>query len=323
MKRKKLGAIVFMASLGFTAFAMTSEPNYRSMKYTPRSQEEAIAWQKELRAKLFHILKLDELIALKTPIPFEAKTLLSEDKGKYTKQELEINSTAGRRISLIVTLPQKSDSPCPAVVCVHGHGGSRAIVYDASSIYKGFATSLAENGFVTISTEVGQHEVYEKNRILMGERLWDLIRCVDYLESLQEVDKKRIGCAGLSLGGEMTMWLAAMDERIKAAVSAGFLTVMDQMEQNHCLCWKFEGLRELVDFADIYSLIAPRFLLCQNGLKEGPKDFYVPIARDAMQEIKQIFQDFGQPYRAILDVHPGGHEINLPVLMAFFERNLK
>jgi len=323
MKRKNHCAIVFLAYLGFTAIATADEPNYRSMKYTPRSQEEAVAWQKELRAKLFHILKMDDLVALKTPISFDANTLSSEDMGKYTKQEIEINSTAGRRISLIVTLPKKADSPCPAVVCIHGHGGSRAIVYDASSIYKGFATSLAEDGFATIATDVGQHEVYEKTRILMGERLRDLMRCVDYLESLKEVDKSRIGCAGLSLGGEMTMWLAAMDERIMAAVSAGFLTVMDQMEQNHCLCWKSEGLRELVDYADIYSLIAPRYLLCQNGLKEGPKDFYVPIARDAMQEIKQIYQDFGQPYRAILDVHPGGHEIDLPVLMAFFERNLK
>lgn len=46
----------------------------------------------------------------------------------------------------------------------------------------------------------------------------------------------------------MAMWLAAMDTRVKASVSAGFLTVMDQMERQHCLCWKFDGIRELVDF---------------------------------------------------------------------------
>jgi len=49
------------------------------------------------------------------------------------------------------------------------------------SIYRGFATALAEKGVVTISTDVGQHEVYEAGRLLMGERLWDLMRCVDYL----------------------------------------------------------------------------------------------------------------------------------------------
>jgi esterase/lipase len=155
----------------------------------------------------------------------------------------------------------------------------------------------------------------------MAERLWDLIRCVDYLESMPEVDRSRIGCAGLSLGGEMAMWLGAMDERIAATISAGFLTTMDHMEQNHCMCWKFEGLRELVDYADIDSLIAPRPLQCQNGMLEPPSQFYVPLARQAMKEIKLIYRDLGKPENAALDVHEGGHEIDLPELLSFFEKH--
>jgi len=50
----------------------------------------------------------------------------------------------------------------------------------------------------------------------MGERLWDAMRCIDYLESLSQIDKKRIGCAGLSLGGEITMWLGAMDQPLSS-----------------------------------------------------------------------------------------------------------
>ena len=156
----------------------------------------------------------------------------------------------------------------------------------------------------------------------MGERLWDLMRCVDYLESLPQVDKSRIGCAGLSLGGEMAMWLGAMDERIAATVSAGFLTTMDHMEQNHCMCWKFDGLRELVDFADIYSLTAPRPLQCQNGLQEPPSQFYVPLARQAMEEIRTIYDDTGKPENVALDVHNEGHVIDLPALVYFLDKHL-
>ncbi len=173
---------------------------------------------------------------------------------------------------------------------------------------------------MTISTTVSQHDVREEGRLLMGERLWDLMRCVDYLESLPQVDKSRIGCAGLSLGGEMAMWLGAMDERIAATVSAGFLTTMDHMEQNHCLCWKFDGLRELVDFADIYSLIAPRPLQCQNGLQEPPSQFYVPLAREAMKEVRAAYDDTGKPENVTLDVHGEGHVIDLPALMFFFRQ---
>jgi hypothetical protein len=155
----------------------------------------------------------------------------------------------------------------------------------------------------------------------MGERLWDLIRCVDYLETLGEVDKSRIGCAGLSLGGEMSMYLAAMDQRISAAVSSGFLTVMDQMEYKHCRCWIFPGLRELVDFTDIFSLIAPRPLQCQNGLAEPPTAFIVPLARRAMKEIKIIYDDFDKTDNAELSVHKEGHVIDLASLTSFFEKH--
>jgi len=131
------------------------------------------------------------------------------------------------------------------------------------------------------------------------------------------------GCAGLSLGGKMAMWLGAMDERIAAEVSAGFLTTMDAMEQNHCMCWKFDGLRELVDYADIYSLTAPRPLECQNGLLEPLSQFYVPRARQAMEEVRLIYCDMDRPEDVALDVHAEGHVIDLPALMYFFEKYLR
>ncbi len=311
-------SIVLFLLAAVLSFNRSHASELRTMKYTHRSAEQAIAWQKELRSRLFHILKLDDLIQRRIPAAPNATEISKEDRENHVFKEMEIDSTPGRRIKILVTVPTSGKAPYPAVVCIHGHGGDRYIVHDSQSIYKGFATVLARNGFVTIAVDVGQHEVYEKNRILMGERLWDLMRCVDYLESMPEVDRKRIGCAGLSLGGEMAMWLGAMDERIAATVSSGFLTVMDQMEQNHCMCWKFDGLRELVDYTDIYSLIAPRPLQCQNGLKEGPNDFFVPIARKAMKEIQLIYADFGRKTRAVLDVHEGGHEIDLPSLLNFF-----
>ena len=182
---------------------------------------------------------------------------------------------------------------------------------------------MAQHGFVAIATDVGQHEVYEKGRTLMGERLWDLMRCVDYLEALPEVDAQRMACAGLSLGGEMAMWLGAMDLRMAATVSAGFLTMMDQMEENHCMCWKFEGLRALVDFPDIYALTAPRALQCQNGRKEPPTQFTVALAQEALRQIQPIYEDLGVPERVVLHAHDGGHEIDLDALLAFLTGHLK
>ena len=306
----------------FTGSAVAGEGALRSMKYTPRAKREAVVWQKDVRAKLIELLNMGDLVFAKKEIPFAAKTVSSEEREQYLFEEMEINSTPSRRIQIVVTRPKNRKGPRPAVLCVAGHGGTRYSCYQPGKGYFQFGHLLAEKGYVTMSTKVSQHEVYEEGRTLMGERLWDLMRCVDYLTSLEEVDRERIGCAGKSLGGEMVMWLAATDERMKATVSAGFLTKMDQMEQNHCMCWKFTGLRELVDFADIYSLTAPRALLCQNGLKEPPSQFPVPIAREALKEIQLIYQDFGQPENVALVAHEGGHVIDVPSLIAFFEKHL-
>jgi len=315
-------AAVCFSTACFSAVALTQESNLRTMKYTSRSADAARQWQREVRARLSPLLKLDDLVVGRARIALDPRVIRIEDKDTYEQREIEFNTTPQRRIRILVTVPKNLKGPCPAVVCIPGHGGNRRSVHDKQSAYKGFAAELAAKGYVTVSADVGQHKVYQANRTLMGERLWDLMRCVDYLVAMPDVDSKRIGCAGLSLGGEMAMWLGGMDTRIAATISAGFLTRMDQLEQNHCMCWKFAGLRELVDFADIYALAAPRALLCQNGAKERPSQFPPAIAQKAMTEIQVIYADTGKPHDVALLVHDGGHEIDLPSLLEFFDKHL-
>lgn len=320
--------IVALATVAATASELRTLPEKSG------SPAEIVAWQKNLRAKLTKLLKIEDPIASGAKIPFDPKQVNAWDMGDYVAKKMTIRSTAERAITVVITLPKSSAGPLPAVVCIGGHGSDLYSTYTSekpfvdgaptgNTIYKGFAAELARKGYVTISTVVSQHEIYEPGRTLMGERLWDLMRCVSYLCALPEVNKSRIGCAGLSLGGEMTMWLAAMDTRIAAANSSGFLTVMDQMEKGHCMCWKFDGLRELVDYADIYALIAPRPLECQNGRKEPPGSFTPALAEKAMGEIRPIYASFNRPSNVTLDIHDGAHEIDLPALLAFFDKHMK
>ena len=312
---------VLLTVLGFGC-SNGADTTLRSMKYSTRSPEKALAWQRNLRGKLFGLLEIDDLVSRSAPAAFHTKTLSIEQKDGYEFRDLEIDSTPSRRIKIAVTIPTNTKGPFPVVIVVDGHSGTRLSCYGTGGNHS-YASILAKSGYVTISTRVSQHKAQEESRTLMGERLWDLMRCVDYAASLGEVDPQRIGCAGLSLGGEMTMWLGAMDERIQATLSSGFLTKMAQIDQGHCMCWDFPGLRERVDFADIYSLIAPRPLLCQNGLNEKPTWFAVPIAREAIQEIKVIYTDMGSPENVSLVAHKGGHEIDLPSLQTFFDTQLK
>ncbi|MGC8738922.1 MAG: alpha/beta hydrolase family protein [Candidatus Hydrogenedens sp.] len=283
-------------------------------------QESIISWQSKVRHELSQRLSLPD----SRPLSFDVKQIKKEENPKWKLEEIEAQSTSHRQMYICLATPSHEEAnKYPAIVCIHGHGGNRYTAFEKEpSPYHEFGKILVQNGFVVITTDIGQHEVYEKDRTLMGERLWDLMRCVDYLETLPFVDKNRIGCTGLSLGGEMAMWLGAMDTRIQAVVVCGFLTYMDQMEKNHCLCWKFEGLRELVDFPDIYGLIPPRALQCQNGEKEPPDQFPPSLAQKAWAEIIPLYKVFNAEEKAELVIHHGGHEIAVEPMLKFFKRNL-
>lgn len=101
-----------------------------------------------------------------------------------------------------------------------------------------------------------------------GIVFWDDIRTVDYLEMRKEVDPKRIGCLGISMGGYRSTYLAALDERIRAACVVGFMSTVRPMMKAHIDTHSWvhflPGLHQLLDLPDVASLAAPRPLLVQQ-----------------------------------------------------------
>jgi len=297
----------------------------RKRRFAAADRKAALAWQRSSRALLAELLKLTDLIEAERAgkIPLRAKVLSTKEVSGHTLAELELSSTPGRRMRAVLTVPRGGGGKRPAVVCIHGHSGNRWTPVRTEKAYRRFGHALTRRGFVTISTDVGQHKVHEEGRTLVGERLWDLMRCVSYLSGRSDVDAGRIGCAGLSLGGEMAMWLAAMDTRVAACVSSGFLTTVANMRRGHCPCWEFDGLTEHFDFADVYILIAPRPLMCQNGRREPRRGgFPVDVARGAFAEIHAAYGLFDAADRAVLAIHDAGHVIDLPSLLSFLESHL-
>jgi dienelactone hydrolase len=96
----------------------------------------------------------------------------------------------------------------------------------------------------------------------MGVNFWDDSRCVDYLLSRPEVDQARLGCTGLSGGGWRTNFLAALDRRVKASVSVGWMTTGDYQQVYNvtgaigtfCL---LPGVWDRLDVPDLTILAAP------------------------------------------------------------------
>src|SRR5256885_12138631 len=93
-----------------------------------------------------------------------------------------------------------------------------------------------------------------------GMWTWDLMRLLDYAQTRPEVDPARLGCAGLSGGGLQTLYLAALDQRVKAAVVSGyFYGVKESLlgVAGNCDCNIVPGLWLNADMGDIGGPPAP------------------------------------------------------------------
>jgi len=101
-----------------------------------------------------------------------------------------------------------------------------------------------------------------------GVVFWDDIRTVDYLASRPEVDPKKIGCVGISMGGYRAAYLTALDERIAAGCVVGFMSSVRPMMKAHLDTHSFvhflPGLHAHLDLPDVSALAAPRALMVQQ-----------------------------------------------------------
>jgi dienelactone hydrolase len=146
-----------------------------------------------------------------------------------------------------------------------------------------------------------------------GIVLWDDLRTLDYLASRPEVDRRRLGCVGLSVGGYRSFLLAALDDRIKAAVDVGWMTSYASNIRWHVLntvgfTFHIPGLYRYLDLPDLAALIAPRSVFVMNGSKDAlfPRDG----VDKAFQKIEACFRKAGVPDRQRCRWYEVPHQFN-------------
>lgn len=101
-----------------------------------------------------------------------------------------------------------------------------------------------------------------------GERTWDAMRALDYALSRPDVDASRVVVTGLSMGGEISSYIAALDPRVTVGISAGFSPDLNVLKYNFshgCWNWSYADIREYLDASDLFALVAPRPLIIETG----------------------------------------------------------
>jgi dienelactone hydrolase len=146
-----------------------------------------------------------------------------------------------------------------------------------------------------------------------GVMFWDDIRSVDYLVTRPEVDPDRIGCVGLSVGGLRSCHLAALDDRIKAAVVVGWMCSFPAQLQRHVRntighTKLVPGLYKYMDYPDVASLAMPGAMLVINGKKDGL--FEPKGVQNAFDKLARCYQKAGLSERIKTSLYDAPHEFN-------------
>jgi dienelactone hydrolase len=101
-----------------------------------------------------------------------------------------------------------------------------------------------------------------------GERAWDAMRALDYLLERPDVDAKHVLVTGMSMGGEITTIVGALDPRLAMSIPAGYspdLGVVLHHGNHPCWRWKNADIRAYLDVSDWHALTAPRPLVVLTG----------------------------------------------------------
>jgi dienelactone hydrolase len=143
-----------------------------------------------------------------------------------------------------------------------------------------------------------------------GVVAWDDMRTIDYLATRPDVDAKRIGCLGISMGGYRAAYLTALDDRVTAGCVVGFMSTVAPMRKVHLDTHSFvhflSGLHRLMDLPDLAAMAAPRGLLVQQcrqdklfppaGMEEAvARIAAVYKAAECVKKFEGVFYD--EPHR--------------------------
>jgi len=285
-----------------------------------------------LRAKRRQLTRL--LGGFPSKDALNAQVLRREEEPERIVEWVSYEVEPGETVSAILLIPRRRTPPLPAVLCHHQHAGEYAIgksevVGWSGDPHQAYAAELCARGYVTLAPDaIGfedrrhprlpgpeyerflSQELLLKGLTLQGKLIWDVMRAVDYLCSREEVDSKRIGMMGHSLGGIETWFSMALEPRIEAGVvSCGTSTYAAVLagEVNHNFGFYVPAILKWGDVSDVVSMAAPRPML----LLAGEEDEWFPIAgaREVAARARMLYRRLGAGDGIELLVSSGGHAL--------------
>jgi dienelactone hydrolase len=309
------------------------------MSFRPGTIEFA-AWRKRTRAMLREHLGLPRVANRLLGAREEALDEVEIRGQRFRMQRVLLQTEPDLLVPAFFCLPLKSEGRLPVVICCQGHStaGMRlsvGLVDDKTwegAVVNGdrdFALQAVRHGYAALALEMrGFGELrlapdIEKNannscarlvllalqggRTLVGMRVHDIMAAIEYLSQRPDIDRKHIVLTGNSGGGTVTLYTAALEDRLAASVpSCAFCTYADSIEAvDHCACNFVPGLSQEIEMGDLAGLAAPKPQL----IIAGKTDTIFPErgVREAFAQAKAIYKAAGAADQLRLYIGEGGH----------------
>lgn len=318
-------------------------------KYAWEAQPSITEAQRELREQFRGVLgkKLDYQPAPELDV-VETESLADN----ISRVIATVPAEAGFRIKTCVMLPA-DPQPAPAVILSYGVGGSvfETSGYDVESYHNDMAMGLAKAGYVAVTYELrglGQqaHDwgapewramnyddfigyTLLRGSCAMGVWVHDGLQVLDAVSRHPRVDPQRMGFAGISHGGQIAMYAAALEpERIHASIAMGSFLSFEQLYTriHNMTGHAIPGIAEIADMGDLAALVAPRPLLVQWG--ELERDTYGgPLTDASLSEFDRtmaVYQQLGAAEHLKSTITPGaGHGFDVAAAVEFLDTQLR
>jgi len=254
--------------------------------------------------------------------PLDMKIEEEVDCGGYLRRLITYSSEPGGRVPAYLCVPkaalEKGAKRTSGILCPHptdnviGHG---VVVGLGNKTNRSYASELAERGYVTLAPSYPLLAKYQPDLKALGwesgtlKAVWDNIRGLDLLASLDFVRPDAFGAVGHSLGGHNSVYTAVFDDRIKAVVSScGLDSYLDYMGGDEKFWSAGQGwcqnrymlkladyrnrLEEIpFDFAEMIGALAPRHVFLVAPLKDS--NFKFDSVDRLAAAARQVFKLYG------------------------------
>jgi dienelactone hydrolase len=308
----------------------------RRLRFEATSRAQAEQWQQTLKAKVTELIGgfPADRPALR-PVTLETRAF-----GGYRREKIVFDSRPGVSVLAYVLRPDSARTPTPTMICVPGHGrGVDDIVgideqgrdrTDKSGYQHDFAIQVAEAGLAAVAIEpmafgcrrdaITARKGLSTNacqptaggallvgQTMIGWRVWDVMRTIDYIATRSDLDASRVGCMGISGGGTVTLFSTALEPRIRVAFVSGYLnTFRDSIGSlSHCMDNYVPGILNWAEMHDVAGLIAPRPLFVESGEKDNI--FPILASLESFAKVREIYGVFGAGDRVEQEAFPDEH----------------